>query len=174
MSVKIDIRNFSIATKGKTILSDLSFCLEGNQVLCITGPGASGKSLFLKYLFGLKKAELTYACTSISINYSNVYYVDCNDGSMKIKGDTPEDECDLILIDEPENCIDKYKFHLFRENIRRKNKTLIFVTHHLEFLHLFSDMIVVLRHGSYTKVLSNDEFFSSDDPYISYLSRMGC
>ena len=59
MSELIQINNLTIKTNTQTIISNLSFDVQPNEILTINGPSGSGKSTVLKYLAQLQSPALT-------------------------------------------------------------------------------------------------------------------
>ena len=98
------------------------------------------------------------------------------------QGETPQNQFlkhpnfyqSLVLVDEPENNFTIEEFSLLAKKMKEHDGTLVFSTHHLDFLESFADEILVLRYGEFKGVYSKESFFNNDDPYIDYLSRMGC
>mgnify|MGYP001496816908 FL=1 len=92
------------------------------------------------------------------------------------KGETssPDNfESELILIDEPENHFSVEELKQILETTTPK-ATVIFVTHHLDFVENVSDKVLVLHYGAFKGVYNTQDFFTSKDPYISYIATMGC
>lgn len=48
--MKLEVRHLSYAIRGKEILSDISFCAEGKEILGIIGPNGCGKSTLLAHI----------------------------------------------------------------------------------------------------------------------------
>ena len=59
VSELIQINNLTIKTNTQTIISNLSFDVQPNEILTINGPSGSGKSTVLKYLAQLQSPALT-------------------------------------------------------------------------------------------------------------------
>ncbi|MFL2136414.1 ATP-binding cassette domain-containing protein [Ruoffia sp. FAM 24228] len=59
MSELIQINNLTIKSNTQTIISNLSFDVQPNEILTINGPSGSGKSTVLKYLAQLQSPALT-------------------------------------------------------------------------------------------------------------------
>lgn len=53
--MKFEVKNGNFGYGGRQILHDVSFCLEGNQVLAVLGPNGVGKTTLLKCMMGLLK-----------------------------------------------------------------------------------------------------------------------
>ena len=59
VSELIQINNLTIKANTQTIISNLSFDVQPNEILTINGPSGSGKSTVLKYLAQLQSPALT-------------------------------------------------------------------------------------------------------------------
>ncbi|MEP0073229.1 MAG: ATP-binding cassette domain-containing protein [Marinomonas sp.] len=55
----LSVKAFTLATKDKTLIKDLSFTIENGQVLSLMGPSGIGKSSLLHYLSGTLSPTLT-------------------------------------------------------------------------------------------------------------------
>ena len=53
----VEFRHVSLSFDGKKVLSDVSFILRRNQMICITGASGSGKSLLLRLAIGLTRPD---------------------------------------------------------------------------------------------------------------------
>ncbi len=51
----IDVRSLTLGYENRTVLRDLSFCVDEGDYLCIVGENGSGKSTLMKTLLGLQK-----------------------------------------------------------------------------------------------------------------------
>ena len=52
MDCLLEVKNLSFAYHGKTLFSDLSFCINNRDRLLVTGPNGSGKTTLLKLILG--------------------------------------------------------------------------------------------------------------------------
>ena len=55
--MRVQIDNISKSIQGKSILRDISFCIESGQSLALLGPNGSGKSTLLRVIAGLLHAN---------------------------------------------------------------------------------------------------------------------
>lgn len=157
------------------MLSSANLNIPSGECFAIFGPGGSGKSLLLKLMKGDKSNELKYNFEDITTPDPNsIIHFDFNKNKKKHNGEFSELEFEYFLIDEPENgfSVDIFQNHF--NKLRDKNRTIIFVTHHLEFLERFADRIMVLHYGAYKGTYTNYDFFNNTDPYIAYIAKMGC
>lgn len=171
----IIIDNLIITGEGKKILSSASINIEPGECFAIFGPGGSGKSLLLKFITGLKEPNLSYDFEQVKIPSSEeIVHFDYNKVKHRHQGLFTELSNKYFLLDEPENgfTIDDFKVHF--QKLKSAAKTIVFVTHHLEFLEHFADRIMVLHYGAFKGTYTNHEFFNNEDPYIAYLAKMGC
>lgn len=81
---------------------------------------------------------------------------------------------DLLLFDEPENCFKGDEFDPLYLQIKQRETTMIYITHHLDFVEKYADQVLVMHYGAFKGSYSKDDFFNNDDPFISHISRMGC
>ncbi len=82
---------------------------------------------------------------------------------------------DIILLDEPSKSIDacfKIKLADMLKKLCRQGKTIILVTHDLEFAGRYADYVSFLFDGSITAAMERRKFFSSLDIYTTSLSRL--
>lgn len=169
----VEIDGLEIKNADTRLLSSGSLMVRRGACMAIFGPGGSGKSLFLKFINNIRPEELNYRCDKFLEPVGSTFYLDRN----KKKIDPPiipEGSYDLYLIDEPENGYSIEEFQEFFRKIQAASSTLVFVTHHLEFLQHFADEIMVLKYGESKGTFAKNDFFNNDDPYIDYLSKMGC
>ncbi|HHP7242709.1 MAG TPA: ABC transporter ATP-binding protein [Cyclobacteriaceae bacterium] len=140
----------------------------------IYGPGGSGKSLLLKFLNDIKIPELSYTYTAFHRTKNAIHYLNINTGK-KISGlFFPELHYDLYLIDEPENGFEINEFEVLYNDIKHWGKTMVIVTHNLNYVTLFADKILVLRYGECLGEFTKESFFNSNDSTISGFATMGC
>ena len=55
----LSVKAFTLSSKGKTLIRDLSFDIENGQVLSVMGPSGIGKSSLLHFLSGTLSSTLT-------------------------------------------------------------------------------------------------------------------
>lgn len=82
---------------------------------------------------------------------------------------------DIILLDEPTKSIDvvfKNDFANMLKELAKSGKTIIIVTHDLEFAGKYSDVVSFLFDGKIIASAPRREFFSSLDVYTTSLSRL--
>jgi len=168
--LKID--NLQVTGENNRILSCATFTIRLGQRLCIFGPGGSGKSLLLNFLNGVKSGDLSYSCDFFEINFTDIQLLDFNHRNSHRKP-TAYSSDTLLLIDEPENHFEISNFSDFL-NRNQQRPTVVFVSHHLDYVQEFADKILVLHYGAFKGIYTKKEFFNSNDPYISYISTMGC
>ncbi len=170
----IDIQNLEVHNEGGRLLSSASFRLKKGVFLSIFGPSSSGKTLLLNFIADQQNDGLKYSSESHWTRTDPIYFLK--------QGETPQNQFlkhpnfyqSLVLVDEPENNFTIEEFSLLAKKMKEHDGTLVFSTHHLDFLESFADEILVLRYGEFKGVYSKESFFNNDDPYIDYLSRMGC
>lgn len=155
------------------MLSSVRLHITKGEKLAIYGHGGSGKSLLLKFLYGKKVEELSYSWDRFENTFDGATYLNFN-RRTEFNEPLPSGESELLLIDEPEHHFSISDFNTYHNRNSAGKRTLIFVTHHLEFLAKSSDRVLVLKHGKALGVYPTEEFFNNDDPYIQYLSTMGC
>ncbi len=173
MDYLVAIRGLEIRDEHQKLLSSGDLEIAGGSTLAIFGPGGSGKSLLLKYIYGLQLENLSYKVMETKSRPDLTYFLDRNGGRSE-PAEIPQSTYDLYLIDEPENGYSIDQFHHFRDKVAREQSALIFVTHHLGFLEEFAEEIMVLKYGESKGKYSKHAFFNNQDPYIDYLSKMGC
>lgn len=82
---------------------------------------------------------------------------------------------DILLLDEPTKSVDaafKNEFALMLKSLCRQGKTVIFVTHDLEFAGRYADRVSFLFDGRIIADAPRREFFSGLDIYTTALSRL--
>ncbi len=169
----VRVQNLQVTNREGRILSSASVEIVKGSSLAFFGPGGSGKSLLLKFIFGNRLADLQYMVDSFFAKKGLTYYLDRNN-DQKEPAEIPTEDYDLYLIDEPENGFTIERFADFHQQIKSRGGTLIFVTHNLEFLQGYADEVLVLKYGECKGVFTKESFFNNTDPYIDYLSKMGC
>ncbi|HCX21173.1 MAG: hypothetical protein CMB80_32875 [Flammeovirgaceae bacterium] len=171
MSLALELRNFKAIGEENKILSSASLSLNTGEKLCIYGPSGSGKSILLSFINGFMISSLKYSYDSFNDSQLPKTYFNYNQ-NIETKEFKPL-VGGLTLIDEPENhfSIDALKGKLEEMN---NPVSLIFVTHHLDYVENLSDKVLVLHYGAFKGVYDTNDFFSSKDPYISYIATMGC
>lgn len=169
----VTIEQLEILDRDSRVLSSGSLKISKGTTLAIFGPGGSGKSLLLKFLYGIRPEGLSYQFDQFFTTPGLTYYLDRNKDKTS-PTEIPSAPYDLYLIDEPENGYSVEKFETFKQKISSEHSTLVFVTHHLGFLEEFADDIMVLKYGESKGVYTKHDFFNNEDPYIDYLSKMGC
>ncbi len=60
--MKLSVDNFSMRTKARTLVKNISFTVVDHQSIAIIGPSGSGKTTLLKGLLGLKNDHAALAC----------------------------------------------------------------------------------------------------------------
>ncbi|MBV6644663.1 MAG: ATP-binding cassette domain-containing protein [Cyclobacteriaceae bacterium] len=170
----IILENFSVRREDESILSSTSFMVSRGETHAIYGPGGSGKSLLMRYVYGQKANNLIYQEERFSLQTEGIYYLNINHPGGSTSSLSLPDDKDLYLIDEPENGYTIDSFQYYHDGIKRKGSTLVFVTHRLDFIESFADKVTVLKHGDHVGSYRKEDFFNNSDPYISYLAKMGC
>jgi Fe-S cluster assembly ATP-binding protein len=56
---KLELKNITIATQGKTVAQDISLTINGGETHILMGPNGSGKSSLASAIFGHPKYEIT-------------------------------------------------------------------------------------------------------------------
>lgn len=169
----VKISELTIHDANDRLLSSGNLSIKSGRTLALFGPGGSGKSLLLKFLYGIRPEGLSYEFENYDTLPGLTFFLDRNKDKSS-PANIPDQLFDLYLIDEPENGYSLEYFNEFYQKIRKENATLIFVTHHLGFLESFADEIMVMKYGENKGVFTKHDFFNNDDPYIDYLSKMGC
>lgn len=71
---------------------------------------------------------------------------------------------DILILDEPTSAIDFYiinlLLHSIKDFVKKKNKTVLIVTHDFHFAQKISDMTALLHNGSLSKFMQAEDFFS--------------
>ncbi len=60
----IDVKNLKLGYEGRTVINDLSFCVNSGDYVCVVGENGSGKTTLFKGLLGLLKkydGEISYS-----------------------------------------------------------------------------------------------------------------
>ena len=173
MDYLVDIQDLYIRDQSGKLLSSANLQIASGRTLAIFGPGGSGKSLLLNFIFGVRDQYLSYEFNGyhqkkgLTQCLSKVRKKSCEDSLAN-------SSYDLYLIDEPEmNCAPD-SFKSTKDQITQKGGTLVFVTHHLGFLEDYADDVFVIKYGEQLGVYTKESFFQNEDPYIDYLSKMGC
>ncbi len=84
-------------------------------------------------------------------------------------------DADIILLDEPTKSVDvvfKKEFANMLKELAKSGKTIIIVTHDLEFAGKYSDVVSFLFDGKIIASSPRREFFSSLEIYTTSLSRL--
>lgn len=84
-------------------------------------------------------------------------------------------DADIILLDEPTKSVDvvfKKEFALILKELANNGKTIIIVTHDLEFAGKYADVVSFLFDGKIIASSPRREFFSRLDVYTTSLSRL--
>lgn len=84
-------------------------------------------------------------------------------------------DADIILLDEPTKSVDvvfKKEFSGMLKELANNGKTIIIVTHDLEFAGKYADLVSFLFDGKIIASSPRREFFSSLDIYTTSLSRL--
>lgn len=84
-------------------------------------------------------------------------------------------QCDVLLLDEPTKAIDaslKKKLGLLLEELIKSGKTVICVSHDLEFCGEFATMIGLLFHHQILNISRPEEFFKKHYFYTTQLSKL--
>lgn len=71
-----------------------------------------------------------------------------------------EEDCRLLILDEPTSSLDKGEVALlfsFLEDLKKRDVTLIFITHRLEEIYQICDSITVLKDGCYVGTYATEE-----------------
>lgn len=169
----IDIKNLEVRDSDRR-LSQASFSVSSGETLAIYGPGGSGKSLLLRFIYGNVPENLAVSYKSCYIHKGLEFYLDLNNGRSGQSANIPPNTYDFYMIDEPENGYSIKDFVRFWEETKSSGKTIVFVTHSLSFLEKFADRVLVLKYGDQVGMYAKDSFFNNEDPYINYISKMGC
>lgn len=173
MSSIINLTDFSVKAEER-IVSSASLEIYSQERLAIFGPGGSGKSLLLKFINGVHEPNLNYSYKSFEKEDGITFFLDLNNKAAREVAKTPKPGFDFYLIDEPENGYELDEFIGFSKKAKENDGTLLFVTHHLDFLEEVADRILVLKYGEQVGIYSKESFFDNEDPYIKYISKMGC
>ncbi|MDE7124133.1 MAG: ATP-binding cassette domain-containing protein, partial [Eubacterium sp.] len=84
-------------------------------------------------------------------------------------------DCDIMLLDEPTKSVDapfSIEFAKMLKVLTEKGKTIIIVTHDLEFAGRYADNTAFLFNGKIVANSSAREFFSSLSTYTTSISRL--
>lgn len=167
------LKDLVISSDSGKVLSSANLEIKPGSVFSIFGPGGSGKSLLLKFLYGKQAENLLYSFSEFYRKPGLTYYLDRN-AKGGDPAEIPSEKSDLYMIDEPENGFSLEKFDEFYAKVKEEGTTMIFVTHHLDFLEKYATEVMVLKYGECVGLYSKESFFNNEDPYIDYLSKMGC
>lgn len=166
------IKNLKVTNEGGKILSSATVSLTEGEVIAIFGPGGSGKSLFLSFLNGHRSKDLIYSsdhCSQPDVkHYLNLNNYNGDPTTVPFAGRG------LYLLDEPENGIRNSTFTDFVKVCKSVKTTLIYVTHHLDYIRNICNKIQVMRYGEDMGTHDHDDLFGSSDPYLQHISTMGC
>lgn len=169
----IKIEDLIVSREDSELLSVTSLQIKVGDRLGIYGHGGSGKSLLLHFLKGEKLPGLNYhfrRYTSLFDEITLIRYSQENKGKSGI----PRDVQGLLLIDEPEHRLTVSELTQYYNDRTKEDVTVAFVTHRLDYLHEHADHVLVMRFGSVFGKYSIHDFFNNHDPYIQYISTMGC
>ncbi len=170
----INIRDLQISAESRSLLSVDSLEITSGERIAIYGHGGSGKSLLLHFLSGKLPRELYYTFTDNFNSFGSIAYFDFNKNWTKSVISLLSESADLCLIDEPENGVSLERFKIYCDYMKAADSTIVFVTHHLHYVEECSDKVLILKSGESRGVYDRSEFFNSDDPYVQYVSTMGC
>lgn len=162
-----------ISKEGNVLLSVTSLRIEAGDRLGIYGHGGSGKSLLLQFLKGKKLPGLRYEYRRFTSLFSEVTLIRYSQKNGSQSGFSTNAQ-GLLLIDEPEHHLSVDKLIEHYDDSTKKDVAVAFVTHRLDYLQQYADQVLVLRFGSVFGIYKTHDFFNSNDPYIQYISTMGC
>lgn len=69
-------------------------------------------------------------------------------------------EAEIIIMDEPTSALTDKEIHLLFEiirNLKKQNKTIVFITHKLDEIFAVADRVTVLRDGNYIDMLKTQD-----------------
>lgn len=173
MSLILNLENFVAAGNDAQILSSATFSQQRGERICIYGPSSSGKSILHKFIKGRRFDGINYQFDNFYLSPEvSVGYYDYNTPFTKPIKDISTDKS-LLLVDEPEKgfSVEDFKEILSGCDV---DQSLLFVTHNLDFVEQFTDKVLVLHYGAFKGIYDTKDFFNNDDPYIRYISSMGC
>jgi ABC-type Mn2+/Zn2+ transport system ATPase subunit len=93
----LDVKNVTIAMRGKTIIDDVSFWIPKGEFVCLCGPNGAGKSTLLKAIMGLipvTSGSITIGGENVIAGHHKVGYVPQRKGFDR---DFPARAVDLIV-----------------------------------------------------------------------------
>ncbi len=93
----LDVKDVTIAMRGKTIIDDVSFWIPKGEFVCLCGPNGAGKSTLLKAIMGLipvTSGSITIGGENVVAGHHKVGYVPQRKGFDR---DFPARAVDLIV-----------------------------------------------------------------------------
>lgn len=109
--MQINCDNITLSYEGKSIISDLSFCVNKGDYLCIVGENGSGKSTLAGAILGLKKPSMG----KISVNAPKIGYLPQKTPAQK---DFPASVYEVVL----SGCLNQsiFPFYTKKQKIKAK------------------------------------------------------
>ena len=173
----------------------LNFCAYKGKINAVVGANGSGKTTLLKILSGIYKpysgkvkayGKICYMPQNVKTMFlkDTVFEeLDCDDiylkqfGLMHLKSRNPFEKtgADIILLDEPTKSVDapfKAELAEMLKALCRKGKTIVIVTHDLEFAGRYCDFASFLFDGDIIVSDERKRFFANLDVYTTVLSRL--
>jgi ABC-type branched-subunit amino acid transport system ATPase component len=120
------------------------------------------KTSLLEYYY---KTSIEILPNQIRKMFELMFFVLTNNDKLVWLMDEPE--VNLIGIDQQDTLVDLIKYW-------GKNKTIIIVSHNVEFTRKIADDILFVQYGKKIEQSKVDEFFASNNQDVQYLIKMGC
>ncbi len=109
----ISCNNLSVAYEGKTVVNNLSFCVNEGDAVCIVGENGSGKTTLMKSILGLLKTSGGKIDFSDGLKQNEIGYLP---QQTDVQRDFPASVWEIVL----SGCLNKMKSPFYSKKEKEK------------------------------------------------------